>query len=266
MRFLVLVLLLAVAAVVVDDPSRWHQGYGWLRHADWDGVYAADFVTPVFLFVLGAAMASSAVARRTSARLIIAAGFCAAGLALNGLWRSEAAAWRVTGVLQRAGVTLAIAAAATARVTGDYRRRIAVLMSAAICITLTYWLVMAHVAAPNGAPGDLLPSDNPAAWLDRIVLGRHAWSEHWDPDGILSTLSSVSTVLMGFAAGILLTSTRPPRPALALAGTGIAAMIGGLVWTPMVPMNRTLWSGSFVVFSGGVAVVLLSLLEWTERR
>jgi predicted acyltransferase len=259
MRFLLLVLLLAAAAVIVDDPSRWQQGYGLLRHAEWDGVLAADLVTPVFLFFLGAAIPLGGRALRTPAFFAIAAALCAAGLALNGVWRSDPATWRITGVLQRAGVTLCIAAGANALVAGDYRRRVAALTSAAVFITVTYWLVMAHVAAPGGAPGDLLPSDNPAAWLDRIVLGRHAWSEQWDPDGILSTLSSASTVLAGLSAGILLTSDRRRlRPALELAGAGGAAMIAGLVWTLMVAMNRTLWSASFVVFSAGVGALLLA--------
>jgi predicted acyltransferase len=267
MRILYVLLLLAAAAVVVDNPARWHEGAGMLRHADWDGVLPADLVTAVFLFFLGAAIPLYRRTPRAPALFAIAALLCAAGLAINGLARANVPTWRIPGVLQRAGILLAVAAVAKALVTGDYRRRIAVFGSAAAAITIAYWLIMAHVAAPGGAPGDLLPSDNPAAWLDRLVLGRHAWSEHWDPDGILSTLSSVSTVLGGLAAGVLLTSgPRGTRRALELAGAGAAAIFTGVVWTPMVAMNRTLWSGSFVVFSGGVAAVLLALLEWTERR
>jgi len=263
---LLVVLVLAIAAVMVDDPPRWEQGSWLLRHAEWDGVFPADLVTPVFLFFLGAAIPLYGSLRR-SALFLIAAALCAAGLAVNGLWRSDLATWRVTGVLQRAGVTLAIAAATNLGVAGEFRRRIAVLASAAAFLTLTYWLVMAHVGAPNGAPGDLLPSDNPAAWVDRIVLGRHAWSESWDPDGILSTLSSLSTVLFGLAAGTLLTSTpRGTRPRLQLAGAGAGAIVAGWLWTSMVPMNRSLWSGSFVVFSAGVAAILLSMVGWIQRR
>src|SRR5947207_7754046 len=152
MRFHFLLLLLAIAAVIVDDPSRWEQGYGVLRHAKWDGVLPGDLITPVFLFFAGAAIVPCRRTLRTSAIFAIAAALCAAGLAVNGVWRSEPATWRVTGVFQRAGVTLAIAAAANVVVTGDSRRRIAALVSLAGFVTLAYWLVMAHVAAPNGAP------------------------------------------------------------------------------------------------------------------
>jgi predicted acyltransferase len=265
-----LLVFLAIAAVIVDDPSRWARGYGVLRHAHWDGVQPADLVTPALLFFLGAAMP---LRRRTlplPVLLGIAATLCAAGLAINGFWRADLATWRVTGVLQRAGATLAITAVAHATATGDHRRRIALLASMAALVTLTYWLVMAHVPAPNGAPGDLSPTGNLAAWVDRTLLGPHAWNGQWDPDGILSTLSSVSTTLAGLVAGIALTSNpRGLRPVLQLVAAGAAAMIAGILWTFMVPLNRSLWSGSFVVFSAGVAAIVLAGWSWAgggERR
>jgi predicted acyltransferase len=262
-----LLVLLAIASVIVDDPSRWATGYGMLRHAQWDGVLPADLVTPVFLFFLGAAIALRKRPFPLRGLLGIAATLCAAGLAINGVWRADLATWRFTGVLQRAGATLAITAVAHAAATGDCRRRIAILASTATLITLTYWLVMAHVPVPNGTPGDLSPAGNLAAWVDRTLLGPHAWNGHWDPDGILSTLSSVSTTLAGLVAGIALTSKpRGLRPVLQLVVAGAAAMIAGILWTFMVPLNRSLWSGSFVVFSGGVATILLAGWSWRERR
>jgi len=266
MRIRYALLLLAAAGVVVDDPARWQQG-SILPHAGWDGVLPGDLVTPVFLFFLGAAIPLAGRASRVRTLFAIAALLCMAGLAINGLSRADLSTWRIPGVLQRAGIVLAAAVALNAVVGGDHRRRLAVFASVATGVTLAYWLVMAHVAAPGGAPGDLLQSDNLAAWVDRIVLGRHAWSEQWDPDGILSTLSSVSTILAGLAAGVLLTSQPGgTRRLLELAGAGAAAMFVAVVWSLMVPMNRTLWSSSFVVFGGGVAAVLLSALEWTPRR
>ena len=267
MRILYVLLLLAAAAVVIDDPARWQQGSGVLPHAQWDGVLPADLVTPLFVFFLGAAIPLCGRRLATSTCLIGAACVFTAGLAINGVSRADLSTWRIPGVLQRAAITLAAVAVSNAVVSGDSRRRISVHMSMAVCITVTYWLIMAHVAAPGGAPGDLVPSDNLAAWLDRALLGPHAWSEQWDPDGILSTLSSVSTALAGLAAGILLTSnSKRARQRLELAGVGAGAVFAGVVWTLMVPMNRTLWSGSFVVFSAGVAALLLAVLEWSERR
>jgi predicted acyltransferase len=262
-----LVVLLAIAAVFVDDPSRWSRGFGMLQHAEWDGVLPADLVTPVFLFFLGAAIPLSKRTLRAPLLMTIAAGLCVTGLAVNGLWRADVATWRATGVLQRAGITLAIAAVANEAATGDYRRRISLVASVAAFLTLTYWLVMAHVPVPNGAAGDLSPEGNLAAWIDRAALGRHAWNSTWDPDGVLSTLSSASTVLAGLVAGIALKSTpRHARSVLQLVAAGAGAMIAGILWTVMVPLNRSLWSGSFVVFSAGVAAILLAAWSWNERR
>jgi predicted acyltransferase len=262
-----LLVFLAIAAVIVDDPSRWARGYGMLRHSEWDGVLPADLIAPVFIFFLGAAISLSRRAVPARVLFAIAAALFAAGLAANGLWRADLATWRATGVLQRAGVTFAIAAAASASVRGDYRHRIAPLASLAALISLTYWLVMAHVPPPGGAPADLSPTGNLAAWVDRVVLGRHAWDEHWDPDGILSTLSSVSTVLAGLVSGIALKANpRGIRPILRLIAAGSGAMIAGILWTFMVPLNRSLWSASFAVFSAGVAAVLLGAWSWNERR
>ena len=155
--------MLAIASVIADDPSRWANGSGLLRHAAWDGVLPADLVTPLFLFFMGGAIALSERTTRSPALMATAAALCLAGLAVNGLSRPALAEWRVTGALQRAGVTLAIATAANVAATGDPRRRIALLASIAVFITLTYWLVMAHVPPPGGAPGDLAPGVNRAA-------------------------------------------------------------------------------------------------------
>ncbi len=252
-------LLLAIVAVIVDEPARWARGGGLLGHAEWDGVLPADLITPVFIFLLGVAVAASERPLHLPAALTVAAALFAVGIAVNGFSRPDIGAWRLTGVLQRAGITLAIAAIANAGATGDYRRRIALLGSAATLGTLTYWLVMAHVPPPHGVAGDLSPTGNLAAWVDWTILGRHAWDEHWDPDGILSTLSSVSTVLAGVVAGIAVTSNwRGTRTMLHLVGAGAGAIVAGLFWSLMVPINRSLWSASFVVFSAGVASLLLA--------
>jgi len=259
----VLLLLLAIASVVADEPSRWANRSGMLRHAEWDGVLPADLVTPLFLFFLGSAISLSERTLCLPALITIAVALCVAGLAVNGLSRPDLATWRVTGVLQRAGVTLAIVTAANVLATGDYRRRIALLASIAGLITLTYWLVMAHVPPPGGAAGDFSPGASLAAWLDRVTLGSHAWSADWDPDGVLSTAASISTVLAGLIAGIAITSTaHRTRTILELTGAGAGAIVIGILGTFMVPINRSLWSASFVVSSAGVAAILFGAWCW----
>jgi predicted acyltransferase len=264
-RFHVVLLVLALSAWLADDPARWDRGYLWLAHAPWDGALAGDLITPAFLFFLGAAIPMSATA--PAALAAIAAALIGAGLAFSGISRPELATWRVTGVFQRAGVALALGTAAHRAAAGDYRRRAALLGSLAVFITLTYWLVMAHVRPPGGVPGDLSRAGNLAAWVDRAVLGRHAWSDEWDPDGLLSTLASVSTLLAGMVIGIVAAARwQGRRTVVQFVGGGVAAIIGGVLSTYAVPMNRTLWSGSFVLASAGAATILFTAVVWSQRR
>jgi predicted acyltransferase len=261
----VLLVLLAVAAAVVDNPAWWSRGYGLLGHAEWDGALLADFVAPVFLVFLGAAVPLSRRGVRASTIAAIALGLCVAGLIVTGAPRFDLATWRIPGVLQRAGVAFAIAGGVDAAAAGDNRRRTALLVSLAALILLTYWLVMAHVPVPGGTAGDLSRGGSLAAWVDRAVLGPHAWNALWDPDGILSTLSSVSTVLLGIAAGHGLSSSNAPglRKVVQLMAAGAAATVGGIAWAPMVPVNRILWSASFVAVSTGVGAILLAAWYWS---
>src|SRR5690349_7802912 len=119
MRILYVLLVLAIAAVAIDDPARWQQGSAVLRHAAWDGLAPADLVTPIFVFFLGAAIPICRRRATTSTVLIGAALLLAAGLAINGLCAAGLSTWRFPGVLQRAAITFAVAVVADGIVSGD---------------------------------------------------------------------------------------------------------------------------------------------------
>ena len=261
--FVILLIGVGAAGVILDAPGRWAAGYGLLRHAAWDGVAAADLVAPLFLFLLGVSipLLSEGAAPRA---ILLRAGFLVAlGLLLSGSPRFDLSTWRVPGLLQRAGCCYAVAGVAYHATAGDRRRRGAILVSSAAFLALAYWLVMTHVPVPGGTAGDLSMEGNLAAWADRVVMGRHGWSPRWDPDGLLSTVSSVSTALFGVAAGMCVAfGQRRARTTAQLAGAGAAGIAGGILWSPMFPLNRTLWSGSFVVLSAGVASLLLAIGYW----
>jgi predicted acyltransferase len=262
--FIVLLVALAGAAVILDDPGHWTTGYGLLRHAEWEGADAADLLSPIFLFFLGASIPLLSERARWTAVVLRAALLIGIGLLVSGYPRFDLSTWRIPGVLQRAGLCYIAAAAAYRATSGDRRRRGAIMVSLATFLTLAYWLVMTHVPVPGGTADDLSPEGNLAAWADRVLLGGHVWSARWDPDGLLSTLSSLSTTMFGVVAGMCVTSDqRPARKAAQLAGAGVAGIAGGMLWTPMFPLNRTLWSSSFVIFSGGVASLLLAIWYWT---
>jgi predicted acyltransferase len=269
-RFPSLDLLIGILAVVTlagDYPGRWHAGYGPFGHAEWDGIRVFDLLCPVFLFLLGASVplrqgVSSAVSIAWRVLAVIAIG-----VGISGYPRFDLATWRFPGVLQRAGVGYLVGSTVFLATTGDSRRRGAIVVSAAAFLTLAYWLILVHVPVPGGTAGDLSPEGSLAKWIDQAVFGAHLWSLDWDPDGLPSTISSISTVLFGVAAGLCVDSSDPPRRKVAqLAGAGAGAIVAGLLWSAMIPINRTLWSSSFMVCSAGVSSVVLALWLWMVNR
>ncbi len=226
-----------------------------------------DLLSPVFLFLLGASLPlrqrpSSVVSIVWRVLVVIAIG-----VVISGYPRFDVATWRFPGVLQRAGVCYLVASTIFLATTGDSRRQGAIVVSAAAFLTLAYWLILVHVPVPGGTAGDLSSEGSLAKWIDHAVFGAHLWSLDWDPDGLPSTISSISTVLFGVAAGLCVDSSDPPRRKVAqLAGTGAGGIVGGLLWSAMIPINRTLWSSSFVVCSAGVASLLLAVWLWTVSR
>lgn len=255
----IFIAVLAAATVIVDYPGRWRMGYGPIRHVEWDGMALADLASPVLLFVLGTTIPLSQRVATLGRTISRAALLMAAGLLISGYPRFDLATWRVPGVLQRAGFCYLVAATAFHSTSGDRRRRGAILVSAATFLTLAYWLVIAHVPVPGGTAGDFSPEGNLAAWVDRAIFSRHLWIVHWDPDGLLSTISSASTMMFGVAAGLCIDSRGSTgRKAAQLAAAGAGGIVAGLWWSPMLPLNRTLWSSSFMVLSAGVGSLVLS--------
>ena len=122
------------------------------------------------------------------------------------------------------------------------------------------------VPVPGGAAGVLEPGQDLGAWLDRTVFGTEhlwVWSRTWDPEGLLSTLPAVATLLFGTFAGEWLRSDRPQLArTTGLFAAGAAAIVVGLAWHPLFPINKNLWTSSYVVFTAGLACQTLAFCYW----
>jgi predicted acyltransferase len=142
------------------------------------------------------------------------------------------------------------------------QRALAALGAASACL-LGYWALLMLVAPPGGVAGDLSPSGNLGAWLDRLLLGEaHLWrsSRTWDPEGLLSTMPAIGTAMLGVTAGVALDVPRPSsRRAALLVGAGTLVMVLGLLWDAAFPINKNLWTSSYAAFTGGLAALLLGL-------
>ena len=242
--------------IVVNSPGTWSAVYAPLRHAEWDGWTYTDTIFPFFLFLVGVSIALSFGGRRDEGATrrdlsrktaVRAAILVALGLTLNliGHLAFHREHYRVPGVLQRIGVCVLVAGlvylAGGARGSGW----------TAAALLIVYGLVLAS--------GPLDPEGNLPARLDRAIFGVHLWKPAFDPEGLLSTLGAIATTLLGTLSGERLrSSSSTSRKAAELLLAGLAACALGLAAAKLVPINKNLWTPSYVVLMAGLASVALA--------
>jgi predicted acyltransferase len=136
-------------------------------------------------------------------------------------------------------------------------------------LLLGYWAVMTLVPVPGsgalGAVALAAPDGSLAAWLDRALLGDHLWrvSKTWDPEGILSTVPAIGTTILGVFAGRWIAAPRPLMERIAaLFAVASIAMVAGLMWNWSFPINKNLWTSSYVLFTAGMAGVAIATCIW----
>jgi predicted acyltransferase len=260
--------------VIVNNPGDWGTVYWPLLHAEWNGWTPTDLIFPFFLFIVGVSITLSQKSASWGSIARRAALIVALGLFLAGYPRFNPARWRIPGVLQRIAVCY-LAAAGVYRLitTGErstsdssaaLRRRAIAIGILALVLALGYWGVMMLVSPPGGMAGDLTPEGNLGAWLDRALMSGHLWKPRWDPEGLLSTVPAISTTLLGILAGICLTAPVTPEQKVRLLGIGGAvALLAGWCWGVVFPINKSLWTSSYAIFTAGFGAVLLAALYWT---
>jgi predicted acyltransferase len=249
--------------VIVNNPGDWGNVYAPLLHAAWDGWTPTDLIFPFFLFIVGVSITLSRKTASTGAILRRGAIIIALGLFLAGFPRFDLERWRIPGVLQRIGICYIVAALWFRATAGDRRRQGTILLSAAVFLSVAYWLVMMHVPPPGSFAGDLSPEGNLGAFIDRAVMGGHLWKARWDPEGLLSTVPAIATTLLGAVAGLCMGADLPPlRKVRSLAIAGVSGLVAGQIWHLVFPINKSLWTSSYVLFTAGAAALLLALLYW----
>lgn len=257
--------LTMAAMVVVNNPGDWATVYAPLLHAEWHGWTPTDLIFPAFLFVMGASMSQGAPQRHTPAAILRrGAVLVLLGLFLSGYPAFDLARWRIPGVLQRLGLCYVLAAALwrSVDVPADAAATVRRLLTVTAACLLGYWALMSFVPPPGGTAGDLTATGNLGAWLDRALFGTHLWKTTWDPEGLLSSLPAVGTTLLGTAAGVWIARARPAGVAPSLVYAGVAAMLAGAAWDVVFPINKSLWTSSYALFSGGAAALTLGVLHW----
>jgi predicted acyltransferase len=254
--------------VLVNNPGTWSAIYWPLQHAEWHGWTPTDLVFPFFLFIVGVAIPLAFGRRMESGgskrdlylkvirRTVI---IFALGLFLNGFPDFSIADIRIPGVLQRIAVCYLVASLIF--LTTKTRTQVII----AVALLLLYWFMMTKLHAPGFVAGDLSKEGSLASWIDRVVFGPHVWKQAkvYDPEGILSTIPAIATTLFGVLTGHWLRSERTVLEKLAgLFVAGAVCVMIGWSWNAFFPINKALWTSSYVMFTTGLALQLLALCYW----
>jgi predicted acyltransferase len=258
--------LVIASMILVNNPGSWSHVYGPLRHAEWHGWTFADTVFPFFLYIVGVSIALS-LGRRLAAgeekrRLYLriirrSLILFALGLFLNAFPGFGLSTLRIPGVLQRIAVCYLAASVIFLNTTWKGR------LAWAAGLLLLYWAAMEWIPVPGTGAGSYAKGDNLAAWIDGRLLAGHMWAatKTWDPEGVLSTIPAVSTVLFGTLAGQWLRGGAGSRDkAKGLLAAGTASMALGVLWHMLHPINKSLWTGSYAVLMAGLASICLAAI------
>ncbi|GAB2453422.1 DUF5009 domain-containing protein [Hymenobacter qilianensis] len=259
-----------MAMILVNNPGSWGHIYGPLEHAKWHGCTPTDLIFPFFLFIVGVSIVYALdSAKQDSSRhsqlllRIVKRSAILFGLGLfSALFPSFVfETVRIPGVLARIAVVFLVCG--TVFVKTGWRTQAWLLGG----ILVLYNILMQVVPVPGFGPANLEPATNLGAWLDRLILGEnHLWksSKTWDPEGLLSTLPAIGTGLAGMLAGQWL-RCRTLEPATKVAWlfvAGGAAIVLGMIWNGWFPINKSLWTSSYVLYTAGIALAMLAALYW----
>lgn len=255
--------------ILVNNNGSEHDAYTQLKHSPWNGWTLTDLVFPSFLFMVGVTTVFSTESRLAKGatrgemfvhilkRAVLL--FCF-GLIVNGFPHFPLHTWRIYGVLQR--IALCYLAVGTLYLLS--RRAVTFIATAAACL-LAYYILMRWVPVPGfGLPGRdiplLDPDRNLVAYLDRHLLPGRLYEHTRDPEGLLSTIPAIATACLGALAGLWLRTTRSaPQKLRGLFFAAVLGLAAGELWNVWFPINKKLWTSSYVLFAAGCTLLLLSL-------
>ncbi len=265
------------AMLLVNNPGSSSDVYAPLRHAAWHGWTPTDLIFPFFLWIVGVAI-TFAFAQRVAAgadhRQLMAhvwrraAIIFTLGLLLNafpfGIFSADHfsfASLRLPGVLQR--IAICYLAVSAIFLHSTWRVQIAWVGG----LLVGYWVLLLVVPVPGYGAGQLTAQGSLPWWIDSHLLAGHTWSgapvPGFDPEGLLSTLPAIATTLLGVLAGqILRAGTADSVKVLRLGGCGVTLLMSGLGLIPWLPINKNLWTSSFVLFTAGAAAMICAGFYW----
>jgi len=247
--------------ILVNTPGSWSYIYAPLKHAPWNGCTPTDLVFPFFLFIVGTSMwysfkkygsgLTSSGLKKVLKRFLV---IYLLGLFLNGFPNFDLENLRIYGVLQRIAIAYAIGAILCMKFNPKQ------LIYISFILLFGYWAII-HFGGTYDLDGNVVRK------LDLFLLGEsHIYGGYgipFDPEGLISSIPSVVTVLIGYFAGLIIDKSKDVMAGIKkLILFGVVLVIAGKIWNLGFPINKPIWSSSYVVYAGGLAMLFLAFLLW----
>lgn len=253
-----------VAMILVNTPGDWSHVYQPLLHAEWNGLTPTDLIFPFFLFIVGISIYFSyknkpntvPTYRKITIRSL---KLISLGLFLNLFvpylpFITDLSTFRIPGVLQRIGIVFLISSILYL----NCKPRTLLFIS--IAILISYSIFLGWIPFPNGTLSSLdRTPNNWANYIDLKVFGQHMWQADYDPEGLLSTLPSIVSCVTGILIGKLLDG---PTPLRYLTRAIVILLATGYLLSIWIPINKALWSSSFVLVTCGWGTLILTIIYY----
>ena len=272
---------ITIAFMIMVNNNGGSGSWGFMNHADWNGLTPTDLVFPTFVFVMGisvvfaieARLARGAtraqIVRHTVQRAVI---LCLMGIVVNSFPFFEVEHLRFYGVLQRIAVCYVAVS-----LLYLWKPRAWPIVAALLVALVGYWVLLRWVPVPGaGMPGRDVPfmdvRQNLVSWLDRQLFPYHLYRDApdhnvRDPEGLLSDLPAIGTALMGMLTGVWLRTRRSiPAKGRGLAGAAGASLALGYLWALWFPLNKNMWTSSYVLVAGGYSLALVAVTFWAVEQ
>ena len=252
-----------VLMILVNNPGTWSNVYAPFLHADWHGYTPTDLVFPFFLFIVGTSIVFSFTGREITTNTykkitirslkLVGLGLFLGAFTLSFPFFKDFSEIRFPGVLQRIGIVFFITAMLFIHL--NWKKLIAVVL----IILIGYWIVMGFIPVQGVRSTFDRAPHNLANYVDLNILGSHMWKKDYDPEGVLSTIPAIASCVLGIFTGLILLSKQQKKATL-LMGLGGSFLIIGHLWDIFFPINKALWTSSFVLVTAGWANVVLAFI------
>ena len=258
--------------IIVNDPGSWDNTYGPLLHAKWNGITLTDFVFPFFIFIVGVSIVLSQKNKGTSSSsskifvrfikifalgvfLSVIGGFLSYIIGSGELISLSDV--RIPGVLQR--IALVYLACALLYNKTNWMQQLFIMIG----LVVGYYILMLYVPVPGVGTGFLEPGKNLAAYIDSLLIPGSMWQGTWDPEGILSTFPSIATGISGMLAGhLIISSISLKKKVIWMFCIGVFCLLDSFAWELLFPINKNLWTSTYVMYTSGWAYLLFACLMW----